>query len=60
GAATDPRYLMNVCDLSGYVAPRLDEAGPVRQAGTIRPPQEAGLGVSPNPNVLGEPAAVIE
>jgi L-alanine-DL-glutamate epimerase-like enolase superfamily enzyme len=30
GAATDPRRVLNVCDLSGYVAPRLAPEAPVR------------------------------
>ena len=53
GAATRPANLMNVCDLSGYVAPRLDETAPVRRSGRIAPPQGTGLGVSPDPGKLG-------
>ena len=36
GMATDPDRLMNVCDLSGYVSPRL-AAAPMRRAGRICP-----------------------
>ncbi len=59
GASTDPQGLMNVCDLSGYVAPRLDETGPVRKDGRIAPPGGAGLGVAPNPDRLGKPVTVL-
>lgn len=56
-AATPARALLNTCDLSGYVAPRLDPAGPVRAAGRIAPPEAPGLGVAPDPEVLGAPLA---
>ena len=36
GASTDPERLMNVCDLSGYVRPRLDVNAPTRRAGAHR------------------------
>ncbi|WP_136658017.1 enolase C-terminal domain-like protein [Nitratireductor sp. XY-223] len=57
GAATDPRAVMNVCDLSGYVAPRLAPDGPERREGRIAPPEGPGLGVAPDPDRLGPPAA---
>ncbi|WP_171176942.1 mandelate racemase/muconate lactonizing enzyme family protein [Ruegeria sp. HKCCD8929] len=60
GASTDPARLMNVCDLSGYVAPRLAPEGPVRKAGRIAPPEGAGLGVAPDRASLGEPDLVLE
>ncbi|MEM6549689.1 MAG: mandelate racemase/muconate lactonizing enzyme family protein [Pseudomonadota bacterium] len=56
-AATPPGAVLNVCDLSGYVAPRLDPAAPSRQAGRIAPPEGPGLGVTPDPEVLGAPIA---
>lgn len=59
-AATPGRMLLNTCDLSGYVAPRLDPAAPVRARGRIAPPDGHGLGVSPDPDALGAPVAVIE
>ena len=59
-AATDPRRVMNVCDLSGYVAPRLAPDGPTRQNGRIAPPEGAGLGVVPDPAVLGEPDQILD
>ena len=60
GAATPARYLLNVCDLSGYVGPRLDPAAPQRQDGRIAPPEAAGLGVAPDEDVLGSPIAVFD
>ena len=56
-ASTPSRALMNVCDLSGYVTPRLDENGPARKDGRIAPPKGPGLGVSPDPDRLGKPRA---
>ena len=60
GAATDPKFLMNVCDLSGYVAPRLDPNAPVRRDGRIAPPGGPGLGISPDLDLLGAPDAVFD
>lgn len=55
-AASTPRQgIMNVCDLSGYVAPRLDPEAPSRKAGIIHPPTGPRLGVAPDPSLLGEP-----
>ena len=60
GAATAPRHLLNVCDLSGYVAPRVAPDGPVRRRGRIAPPRGPGLGVAPDPDRLGPPAALFD
>ncbi|MCP5072569.1 MAG: mandelate racemase [Rhodobacteraceae bacterium] len=57
GAATPPAALMNVCDLSGYVGPRLDPNAPKRENGRIAPPSGIGLGVSADLTVLGAPVA---
>ena len=59
GASTHPKFIMNVCDLSSYVAPKLDETLPVRQDGHILPPEGLGLGVRPNEEALGAPIAVL-
>ena len=48
GSSTDPKFVMNVCDLSHYVGPRLDADAPTRTGGTIAPPEGAGLGVNPD------------
>ena len=53
--ATPAKSLLNVCDLSGYVHPRLDENAPVRDGGVIRAADKPGHGVSPNPDALGQP-----
>ncbi|WP_343559329.1 mandelate racemase/muconate lactonizing enzyme family protein [Kiloniella sp. b19] len=57
-AATPERGIMNTCDLSFYVGPRLAPDGPIRQSGRIRPPEGPGLGISPDPDLLGRPDAV--
>lgn len=54
-AATPPSSIMNVCDLSGYVTPRLDPEAPSRNNGRLAPPQGPGLGVWPNADDLGDP-----
>lgn len=60
GVATRPQSLMNVCDLSGYVHPRLDPNIPVRKNGRIVPPDGIGLGVEPDLDLLGEPKFVFD
>ncbi|MDJ0992471.1 MAG: mandelate racemase/muconate lactonizing enzyme family protein [Dinoroseobacter sp.] len=59
-AATDPRLVLNVCDLSGYVAPRLDPTAPTRIGAFICPPQGPGLGVYPDRDLLGTPQLVLD
>ena len=56
--ATPPKYLLNVCDLSGYVRPRVAPDGPLRAAGRLAPAERPGLGVTPDQAALGEPLAV--
>lgn len=60
GATTDPARLLNVCDLSGYVGPRLVPDGPTRSQGRIRYPQAPGLGVSPDLDLLGTPDTTVD
>ena len=60
GISTEPARVMNVCDLSGYVAPRLDAAAPVRQSGRIAPSTQAGLGVQPDTDLLGTAALILD
>lgn len=55
-ASTDPKYLLNTCDLSGYVAPRLAPDTPSRSAGRITPPGGPGLGITVDTHTLGPPA----
>ncbi|MFQ5566466.1 MAG: enolase C-terminal domain-like protein, partial [Paracoccaceae bacterium] len=60
GVATPHSAVVNVCDLSGYVTPRLDPNGPARRRdGRISPPERPGLGVSPDLSALGDPVTVI-
>ncbi|MGX9357471.1 mandelate racemase/muconate lactonizing enzyme family protein [Roseobacteraceae bacterium S113] len=55
-AATTPaKALLNTCDLSGYVAPRLAPEGPMRHDGHITAPQGPGLGITIDETVLGTP-----
>ena len=56
-ASTAPHIVQNVCDLSGYVSPRLDPAAPARANGEITVPDGIGLGISPAPETLGTPLA---
>jgi len=56
--STPGKYLLNACDLSGYVTPHLAADGPRRQNAQLKPSDEPGLGITPDPAVLGEPTAV--
>ncbi len=59
GVTTAPNRLLNVCDLSGYVSPRLDANGPVRHNGRIAPPETVGLGIEPDREILGIPDTIV-
>jgi len=54
-AATPQNAVMNVCDLSAYVHPRIDADGPVRKDGHIQVTDKPGHGINPNLDVLGTP-----
>ena len=56
-ASTPQKMVQNVCDLSGYVYPRLDAESPSRQEGRIAVSDAAGIGVNPDLSVLGNPIA---
>lgn len=58
-AASDPQTVLNVCDLSGYVTPRLDADAPTRNNGYIKPPEGPGHGVRPDPDIPGNPTAIM-
>ena len=60
GAATPPGRVMNVCDLSGYVSPRLAPQAPTRRNGRIAPPDGPGLGIIVDQDRLGPPDIVME
>ena len=52
--STPQKYLLNACDLSGYVSPHLAPDGPHRTNATLAPSDRAGLGITPDRTVLGE------
>ncbi len=54
-ASTPHGALLNVCDLSNYVGPRVAPDCPTRKDGRIAPPEGPGLGVTPDMDVLGHP-----
>ena len=60
GAATRPDRVLNVCDLSGYVSPRLASDAPDRAAGRIAPPDGPGLGITVDQDRLGTPDLILE
>lgn len=60
GAATPPSRVLNVCDLSGYVAPRLAPDAPTRAAGRIAPPGGPGLGIAIDQDGLGAPELTLD
>jgi len=59
-ASTKANRLLNTCDLSHYVGPRIAPDGPTRRDGRIAPPEGAGLGVSPDHDLLGSPDLVLD
>ncbi|NVO57840.1 mandelate racemase/muconate lactonizing enzyme family protein [Rhodobacteraceae bacterium B1Z28] len=54
-ASTPHGSLLNTCDLSSYVSPRACPDAPIRENGRIAPPDGPGLGVVPDPDILGSP-----
>ena len=54
-ASTPHGSLLNTCDLSSYVGPRIAPDCPTRENGRIAPPDGAGLGVTPDLDTLGDP-----
>lgn len=59
-ASTPPDRVLNTCDLSGYVGPRLAPDAPVRANGRIAPPDGPGLGIQVDAEALGAPDHVWE
>lgn len=54
-ASTPQGALLNTCDLSSYVSPRIAPGCPTRKDGRIAPPEGPGLGVTPDMDTLGTP-----
>ena len=59
-ASTPHGSLLNTCDLSSYVGPRIAPDCPTRLDGRIAPPEGSGLGVTPDIDILGEPILEID
>jgi L-alanine-DL-glutamate epimerase-like enolase superfamily enzyme len=59
-AATDPARVLNVCDLSGYVSPRISPDAPIRKSGRIAPPDGPGLGIRVDEVQLGVPDMILD
>jgi L-alanine-DL-glutamate epimerase-like enolase superfamily enzyme len=60
GAATPPARVLNVCDLSGYVSPRLAPDAPTRSGSRISPPDGPGLGITVDQDRLGAPDLILD
>ncbi len=58
--ATSGEYLLNACDLSGYVSPHLAPDGPRREPGGLNVGDAPGLGITLDEAVLGDPVAVYQ
>jgi len=58
--ATPEKNVLNTCDLSGYVAPRLDEGGPMREDGRISISDKPGHGIAPSSDILGSPFLILD
>lgn len=58
--STPPARLLNTCDLSGYVAPRLAPDAPTRVHGGVAPPTGPGLGIEVDVEQLGPPDHIWE
>ena len=59
-ASTPQSALLNTCDLSSYVGPRIAPDCPTRRNGGIAPPEGPGLGVTPDLDQLGAPILELE
>lgn len=55
GMTVPPKFLLNVCDLSGYVSPHVATDGPLRDNGELSIGDSPGLGIAIDETVLGEP-----
>ncbi len=60
GAATPPSRVLNVCDLSSYVSPRIAPDAPTRTDGRIAPPDGPGLGITVDQDCLGTPDLILD
>ena len=51
--STDPKYVLNACDLSGYVSPHIAPDGPRRENGGLRPSIPSWTGHYPRSGCVG-------
>ena len=58
--STPPRFLFTSTDFNSYVTVSTATNPPLRKGGRLAAPADAGLGVVPREDVLGEPSLVIE
>ena len=58
--STPQKYLLNACDLSGYVTPHIAPDGPLRANASLQPSDRPGLGISPDRAILGDPICVVD
>ena len=58
--STPPRFLFTATDFNSYVTVAAAENPPRRLAGRLAAPSAPGIGLTPRPDVLGEPVVVIE
>jgi L-alanine-DL-glutamate epimerase-like enolase superfamily enzyme len=58
--STPPEFLFTATDFNSYVTVSIAEGAPRRVNGRMAAPTAPGLGISPRPEVLGEPVLVVE
>jgi cis-L-3-hydroxyproline dehydratase len=58
--STPPELLFSATDFNSYVTLSIAAGAPQRVQGRMAAPTEPGLGVSPRPEVLGQPVLVVE
>jgi L-alanine-DL-glutamate epimerase-like enolase superfamily enzyme len=58
--STPPPFLFTATDFNSYVTVSTAEGAPRRVGGRLAAPYEPGLGVTPRPEVLGEPVLDVE
>ena len=57
--STPPEYLFSTTDFNSYVTKSIAQGAPARSHGRMSAPSGPGLGVTPRPEALGEPAFTV-
>ena len=57
--STPPEHLFTATDFNSYVTVSIASGAPQRVRGRMAAPAAPGLGVTPRPEVLGEPVLVL-